>query len=145
MNTTEKNLVSNATNIISDIKKYISSNDNWIFYFINPLLDSGNNKPLYDIIETYHDEWSDYIDFNVTSIGETFVGIDINVDDGSEDGIILHRYIYLNAFEDTVNRNMKIYGGGLNELRIKKVKEEIAHYESCLASKKEELERLLNV
>ena len=56
MNTTEKKLISNATNIISDIKKYISSNDNWIFYFINPLLESDANKPIYKIIETYHDE-----------------------------------------------------------------------------------------
>ena len=145
MNTTEKNLISNAANIISDIKKYISSNDNWIFYFINPLLESDANNPICKIIETYHDEWGDYIDFNVASIGETFVCIDINIDDGSEEGISLRRYISLSHFEDTVNRNMKIYGGKLNELRIEKVKEDIARYEECLASKKDELDRLLNV
>lgn len=145
MNATEKKLVSNATNIISDIKNYISSNYNWIFYFINPLFESDANNPICKIIETYHGEWSDYIDFNVVSIGETFVCIDIDIDDGSEEGISLRRYVNLNAFEDTVNRNMKIYGGKLNELRIEKVKEEITHYEARLASKKEELERLLGI
>ena len=55
-----------------------------------------------------------------------------------------YRAIFLCNFEDTINRNMKIYNGKLNELRIENIKEDIERYKKCLADKEAELNKLLS-
>lgn len=144
MNNTEENLITKIANITNEIKNYISSNKNWIFYFVNPLVTGDANKPIYDIIHDYPTEWEDYIDFDVVNVSGSSIQINVNIDDGSELGISLKRYIFLANFEESINRNMKVYAGKINEIRIENIKEEIEHYKKMLSEKEKELHNLLN-
>ena len=118
MNDKEKSFLNRATGLMKDIKDYILSNNDWVYYFINPLVESEVNKPLKDIVEQYPDEWEDYVDIEIEDFNGTSVKIMITVDDYSETPPCLHRFIYLPHFSETVERNKKLYSAKFNEIKV---------------------------
>ena len=140
MTNKESNLISKCKEINNEIEKYIALNNDWVYYFLNPL--AGGNEELFNIVKENPDNWDYYVDFkiiNVTSTG--IVNININIDNNSELGINMSRYIILSSFNDTVAKNKKLYEGKLNDIHKNNLKEEIEHYEKLLAKKKEELKQ----
>ena len=130
-------------NLISEIDKYIRTNKDWVFYFLNPLAGTDNaNKPLFDCMEEHPEDWEEYIDFVITDINTTNVRININIDDNSDFGIELKRYIFLPHFEESVLRNKKIYGGHYNEIRMKNLEDDINELKDILVKKEIELANL---
>jgi len=143
MNKFEEEFLDRGTSLIRDIKNYISSNKDWVYYFLNPLCDTDANKALRNIIEEYPVDWEDYVDFEILYFNGSTVKICIIIDDGSECPITLNRFIYLPNFSDTVERNKKVNEGKINELRIANLKEEIEYCKTRLELKEKELNELL--
>ena len=138
------NLLEKINDLTIEVENYIKSNKNWVFYFLNTLVDSGANEPIFKMVKEFPDEWEDYIDFSILHINKANIDIAIDVDDGSELGISLRRTIYLPTFEETVKRNIKIYDGKINELRIERLKEEINGIKNHLEKKEIELATLMD-
>ena len=140
MTNKERDLVAKIDIITCDIEDYIESNPDWIYYFLNPL--AGGNEELFDCIREYPDNWEEYIDFEISNISGTFVQIKIHIDDNTDCGIVLGRYISLLNFEETVKRNKMLYDGKLNEIRKKNIEEDIVRLKVVLSKKEEELRKL---
>jgi hypothetical protein len=142
MNNTELALVNNVSEIINSVEEYISSNEDWVFYFLNPIIESGTNKPLEDCVKEHPNDWNDYVTFTVINLSNSFVQISINIDDNSDDGIELKRYIHILTFEDTVSRNKKLFDGKFKELKMENIKESIMRIKQLLSEKEKELSEL---
>lgn len=142
MNNTELALADNVSEIINSVKEYISSNEDWVFYFLNPLTESGGNEPLEECVREHPNDWSDYVTFTVNSLTNSFVQISIIIDDNSDDGIELKRYIHILTFEDTVSRNKKLFDGKFKELKMENIKESIIRLKQLLSEKEKELNEL---
>lgn len=136
----EKELEEKMTTIIDEIEDYISSNSDWVYYFLNPL--AGGNKELFDCMEENPDFWEDYISFRIVSITTCSVAITINISDGTELGINLNRHIYLPTFAETVERNKKLYDGKLNEIKIENIESDIVRLRNLLLEKEYKLKNL---
>ena len=106
MTEVEKNLTTRISNLFSEIKTYIELNSDWIYYFLNPL--AGGNKELFQLMKENPNNWEDCIWFDILSIESSSITVEINIDDGTEQGIFFRRLIYLPTFSETVNKNKKI-------------------------------------
>lgn len=140
MNDKAKDFVSRITHLTRDIKNYIDSNHDWIYYFLNPL--AGGNEEIFDCIREHPDDWEDYIDFEIWNISGPSIEIKIHIDDYTDYGIILPRYIYLFSFEETVKKNKMLYDRKMDEIRKEGIKEDIARIKEMLQKKEEELKKL---
>lgn len=135
--------VEKISNLISEIDKYIKSNKDWVFYFLNPLAGTdGANKPLFDCMKEHPEDWEEYIDFSIIDINTSNIRINIHIDDNSDFGIELKRYIFIPHFEESVLRNRKIYDGHYDEIRIKNLEDDINELKSILEKKEIELANL---
>lgn len=140
MTNKESNLISKCKEINNEIEEYIASNNDWVYYFLNPL--AGSNEELFNVVKENPDDWGDYVTFAITNVTSTgIVNICINIDDDSELGVNIRRCIILSSFSDTVAKNKKLYEGKLNDIRKNNLEEEIEYYEKLLAKKKEELKQ----
>ena len=135
--------VEKIRNLIFEIDKYIKSNEDWVFYFLNPLAGTdGANKPLFDCMKEHPEDWEEYIDFSITDVNTSNIRISIHIDDNSDIGIELNRYIFLPNFEESVLRNRKIYDGHYDEIKIKNLEDDINELKSILEKKEIELANL---
>ena len=143
MNKTEENIVKRSIDLMNDIYRYIVSNENWIYYFLNPLVESESNKPIEDIINRFPSNWIDYIDIQVINFNASTVKVIIEIDDDYETPIRLTRFISIEHFSDIIERNKKLINNKINDIKITKLKEDIEFYKNILGEKEAELENLL--
>ena len=143
MNKTEENIVKRSIDLMNDIYRYIVSNENWIYYFLNPLVESESNKPIEDIINRFPSNWIDYIDIQVIYFNASTVKVIIEIDDDYETPIRLTRFINIEHFSDIIERNKKLINNKINAIKITKLKEDIEFYKNILGEKEAELENLL--
>jgi len=136
----EIHLIAKSNELANDITNYIASIPNWIYYFLNPL--AGGNEELFDCIKEHPDDWEDYINFEIYNISGGSIQIKIHIDDYTDCGITLGRYIYLLNFDETVKKNKMLYDGKMDEVRIKIIKEDIISLKDALNKKEEELKKL---
>ena len=138
-----KDLMNRSQNLIKDIREYILSNKNWVFYFLNPLVKTGKNDLLKQTMEDYPEDWEDMIDLFVHNFNGSSAEVSINIDNGTETPDSLKRFIYLPTFDENVERNVKLCAGKINELRIANLREQISNYKKYLAEAEDELNKLL--
>lgn len=143
MNKTEESIVNRSLKLIEDIRNYILSNENWIYYFLNPLVESESNKPIEDIINRFPSNWIDYIDIQVIYFNASTVKVIIEIDDDYETLLRLTRFINIEHFSDIIERNKKLINDKINGIKITKLKEDIEFYKNILGEKEAELENLL--
>ena len=143
MNKTEESIVNRSIDLMNDIRNYILSNENWIYYFLNPLVQSESNKPIEDIINRFPSNWIDYIDIQFIYFNASTVKVIIEIDDDYETPIRLTRFINIEHFSDMVERNKKLIAGKINCIKITKLKEDIEFYKNILGEKQAELKNLL--
>lgn len=143
MNKTEESIVKRSIDLMNDIYRYIVSNENWIYYFLNPLVESESNKPIEDIINRFPLNWIDYIDIQVINFNASTVKVIIEIDDDYETPIRLTRFINIEHFSDIIERNKKLINNKINGIKITKLKEDIEFYKNILGEKEAELENLL--
>ena len=143
MNKTEESIVKRSIDLMNDIYRYIVSNENWIYYFLNPLVQSESNKPIEDIINRFPSNWLDYIDIQIINFNASTVKVIIEIDDDYETPIRLTRFINIEHFSDIIERNKKLINDKINGIKITKLKEDIEFYKNILGEKEAELENLL--
>ena len=143
MNKTEESIVKRSIDLMNDIYRYIVSNENWIYYFLNPLVESESNKPIEDIINRFPSNWIDYIDIQVIYFNASTVKVIIEIDDDYETPLRLTRFINIEHFSDIIERNKKLINDKINGIKITKLKEDIEFYKNILGEKEAELENLL--
>ena len=143
MNKTEESIVKRSIDLMNDIYRYIVSNENWIYYFLNPLVESESNKPIEDIINRFPLNWLDYIDIQIVEFNASTVKVIIEIDDDYETPIRLTRFINIEHFSDIIERNKKLINDKINGIKITKLKEDIEFYKNILGEKEAELENLL--
>ena len=143
MNKIEKSIIERSSKLMEDISRYILSNENWIYYFLNPLVQSESNKPIEDIIERFPSNWLDYIDIQIIEFNASTVKVIIEIDDDYETPIRLTRFIDIEHFSEIIERNKKLINNKINDIKITKLKEDIEFYKSILGKKQTELENLL--
>lgn len=136
----EENLTKKIADLFNEVEEYIASNPDWVYYFLNPLC--GGNEELFECMKENPGDWGDYISFAVTNMNSGSVSIAINIDDGSELGICLIRYIYLQNFSETVNRNKKAYEGKLISSQLSSLKEDIDRLKEILKEKEDKVKEL---
>lgn len=141
MNKTEENLYNNLFPAMNEIKKYILSNDDWIFYFVSNISCNNDNKQLFNIVSEYLEDWESYISLDFVSFSGPSIQVVITIDYENHINEFT-RHIYLLNFEDTVNRNKKLYEGKLNEIMIKNLEEEISYHKNMIIEKENELNKL---
>lgn len=143
MNKIEKSIIERSLKLMEDIRNYILSNENWIYYFLNPLVQSESNKPIEDIINRFPLNWLDYIDIQVIYFNASTVKVIIEIDDDYETPLRLTRFINIEHFSDIIERNKKLINDKINGIKIIKLKEDIEFYKSMLGEKQTELKNLL--
>lgn len=143
MNKTEESIVKRSIDLMNDIYRYIVSNENWIYYFLNPLVQQESNKPIEDIINRFPLNWLDYIDIQIVEFNASTVKVIIEIDDDYETPIRLTRFINIEHFSDIIERNKKLINDKINGIKITKLKEDIEFYKNILGEKEAELENLL--
>lgn len=143
MNKIEKSIIERSSKLMEDISRYILSNENWIYYFLNPLVQSESNKPIEDIINRFPLNWLDYIDIQIIEFNASTVKVIIEIDDDYETPIRLTRFIDIEHFSEIIERNKKLINNKINDIKITKLKEDIEFYKSILGKKQTELENLL--
>ena len=143
MNKTEESIVNRSLKLMEDIRNYILSNENWIYYFLNPLVQSESNKSIEDIINRFPSNWIDYIDIQIIDFNASTVKVIIEIDDDYETPIRLTRFINIEHFSDIIERNKKLINDKINGIKITKLKEDIEFYKNILGEKEAELENLL--
>lgn len=144
MNKIEESIINRSSELMEDIRRYILSNENWIYYFLNPLSQSDVNKPIEDLIKEFPFDWEDYINVQINDFNGSSCKITIEIDTGDEMPLGLTRFIYIPNFSYTIERNKKLMDGKINDIKIANLKEEIESYKNSLAEKEAELEKLLN-
>lgn len=143
MNKIEESIVNRSIDLMNDIYRYIVSNENWIYYFLNPLVQSESNKSIEDIINRFPSNWLDYIDIQIIDFNASTVKVIIEIDDDYETPIRLTRFINIEHFSEIIERNKKLINNKINNIKITKLKEDIEFYKSMLGKKQTELENLL--
>ena len=143
MNKTEKSIIERSLKLMEDIRNYILSNENWIYYFLNPNVESEENKYIEDIINRFPSNWLDYIDIEVVNFNRATVKVIIEIDDDYETPIRLNKFIDIEHFSDIIERNKKLINDKINGIKITKLKEDIEFYKNILGEKEAELEKLL--
>ena len=143
MNKIEKSIIERSSKLMEDISRYILSNENWIYYFLNPLVQSESNKPIEDIINRFTLNWLDYIDIQIIEFNASTVKVIIEIDDDYETPIRLTRFIDIEHFSEIIERNKKLINNKINDIKITKLKEDIEFYKSILGKKQTELKNLL--
>ena len=143
MNKIEKSIVERSYKLMEDIRNYILSNENWIYYFLNPLVQSESNKSIEDIINRFPSNWIDYIDIQIIDFNASTVKVIIEIDDDYETPIRLTRFINLEHFSAITQRNKKLINDKINDIKITKLREDIEFFKIILGEKQTELENLL--
>ena len=143
MNKTEKSIIERSLVLMEDIHKYILSNEDWIYYFLNPNVESEENKYIEDIINRFPSNWLDYIDIEVVNFNRATVKVIIEIDDGYQMPLRLNKFIDIEHFSDIIERNKKLINDKINGIKITKLKEDIEFYKNILGEKEAELENLL--
>ena len=143
MNKIEESIVKRSIDLMNDIYRYIVSNEDWIYYFLNPLVQSESNKSIEDIINRFPSNWIDYIDIQIIDFNASTVKVIIEIDDDYETPIRLTRFINIEHFSEIIERNKKLINDKINDIKITKLKEDIEFFKSILGEKQTELENLL--
>lgn len=143
MNKIEKSIIERSLKLMEDIRNYILSNENWIYYFLNPLVQSESNKSIEDIINRFPSNWIDYIDIQIINFNASTVKVIIEIDDDYETPIRLTRFINIEHFSEIIERNKKLINNKINNIKITKLNEDIEFFKSILGEKQTELENLL--
>lgn len=144
INSKVRNIMDRIGDDIMLVDEYISSNENWMFYFMSPFLPKISHPfgALFDVMEDYPEDWRDMISFEVRYVSRSSVAINIYIDNGTETPTTLHGNILLVNFERDVKNNFEAQKTGVREIRKKDLLETKKNLECKLKEVEKELEEL---
>jgi len=144
INSKVRNIMDRIGDDIMLVDEYISSNENWMFYFMSPFLPKISHPfgALFDVMEDYPEDWRDMISFEVRYVSRSSVAINIYIDNGTETPTTLHGNILLVNFERDVKNNFEALKTDITERRKKDLLETKKNLECKLKEVEKELEVL---
>ena len=136
------NIMDHIGDVIMLVDEYISSNENWMFYFMSPFLAKLSNPfgALFDVMEDYPEDWKNRVSFEVRNVTSCSVGVNIYIDNGTETPTTLHGNIFLENFERDTKRYFEALKIGERELRKNNLLETKKNLEHRLKEIEKELE-----
>lgn len=137
-----RNIMDRIGDDIMLVDEFISSNENWMFYFMSPFLAKLGNPfgALFDTMEDYPEDWKDRISFEVRNVARSSVAINIYIVNGTETPTTLHGNILLTNFERDVKNNFEALKTDVREIRKKDLLETKENLEHRLKEVEKELE-----
>jgi hypothetical protein len=137
-----RDIMNQMDDVIKLVDSYISSNENWMFYFMSPFLPKLSHPfgALFDVMEDYPEDWRDMISFEVRYVSCSSVAINIYIDNGTETPTTLHGNILLVNFERDVKKNFEALKTDVREIRKKDLLETKENLEHRLKEIEKELE-----
>ena len=115
-----KELINRISVLNSDLYKYITDTEHWLFYWIA-------NKEVQDFIKEYPEDYDDRVHLQVSNISSppSFV---IKFDEHPNDVESIERYAILCTFRDSVEAKWLEWNGKVKELQIKEKEKELDYY-----------------
>lgn len=136
-------LVNRAFELLKDIKNYIVSNEDWIYYFLPPTIQTDSkNYPIKYYVSENVDTWRDNIHLNVLDFNGVSAHVEFTIDDYVEQ-CTYSRYLILTHFERDVRYNKMAMAGELNDIRIQELTDEISYHKNELTKAEKELNDLI--
>lgn len=131
-----KELVNRITILNSDIYKYITDTEHWLFYWIA-------NREVQDFIKEYPEDYEDRVHLQVSNISSSpsFV---IKFDDHPNDIESIERYAVLYTFRDVVKAKWLEWNGKVKEIQIKEKEKELTYYKDKVNEIEKEILELKN-
>ena len=131
-----KDLIDRISALNSDIYKYITDTEHWLFYWIA-------NKEVQDFIKEYPEDYEDRVDLQVRNISSSpsFV---IKFDEHPYDIESIERYGVLSTFRDTVKAKWLEWNGKVKEMQISDKEKELAYYKERVGKIEKEILELKN-
>jgi hypothetical protein len=129
-----KDLINRISVLESDIYKYITDTEHWLFYWIA-------NKEVQDFIKEYPEDYEDRVHLQVSniSVSPSFI---IKFDDHPNDIKSIERYAVLSTFRDSVKSRWLEWNGKVKELQIEEKEKELAYFKEKVISTEKEIEEL---
>ena len=129
-----KELINRISVLDSDICKYITDTEHWLFYWIT-------NKEVQDFIKEYPEDYDDRVHLQVSNISSSpsFV---IKFDEHPNDIESIERYGVLYTFRDVVKARWLEWNGKVKELQIRDKEKELAYYKEKVVETEKEIKKL---
>ena len=131
-----KELINRIYVLYSDIYKYITDTEHWLFYWIA-------NKEVQDFIKEYPEDYEDMVHICVENIGASSM-IRIAFDEHPNDIKSIQRYAVLSTFRDSVKARWLEWNGKVKEVQIKEKEKELAYYKKKVGEIENEILELKN-
>ena len=131
-----KELINRISVLNSDIYKYITDTEHWLFYWIA-------NKEVQDFIKEYPEDYEDRVHLQVSNISSSpsFV---IKFDEHPDDIGSIERYAVLYTFRDVVKARWLEWNGKVKELQIEEKENELAYYKEKVSETEKAILELKN-
>lgn len=129
-----KELINRISVLESDVYKYITDTEHWLFYWIT-------NKEVQDFIKEYPEEYEDRVHLQVSNISASPYFV-IKFDEHPNDVISIERYAVLSTFRDSVKARWLEWNGKIKELQIKEKEKELAYYKEKVVETEKEIKEL---
>lgn len=129
-----KELINRISVLNSDIYKYITDTEHWLFYWIA-------NKEVQDFIKEYPEDYEDRVHLQVSNISSSpsFV---IKFDEHPDDIGSIERYAVLYTFRDIVKAKWLEWNGKVKELQIRDEEKKLAYYKEKVVETEKEIKEL---
>ena len=131
-----KELINRISVLDSDIYKYITDTEHWLFYWIT-------NKEVQDFIKEYPEDYEDRVHLQVSKISPSpsFV---IKFDDHPNEIGSIERYAVLYTFRDSVKARWLEWNDRVKELQIEEKEKELAYHKKKIGEIEKEILDLKN-
>lgn len=130
--------------LYEEITKWISSNGDWIYYFINPLKRDEDYFIIEECLKKHIDDWSLYISFVIRSIDRSGIDLDICVYDVHGNRKVLNGYLFFNNFESVVKKHKMLFEDKIKDDTIVLLRKEVEDLRNRLEESEKKLEVLCN-
>lgn len=129
-----KELINRISVLDSDIYKYITDTEHWLFYWIA-------NKEVQNFIKEYPEDYDDRVHLQVSNISSSPSFI-IKFDEHPNDIESIERYAMLYTFRDSVKARWLEWNGKVKELQIKEKEKELTYYKEKVIKTEKEIKEL---
>ena len=129
-----KELINRISVLESDIYKYITGTEHWLFYWIT-------NKEVQDFIEEYPEDYDDRVHLQISNISASPSFI-IKFDDHPDDVEYIQRYGAISTFRDSVKARWMEWNGKVKDMQIEEKEKELAYYKEKVIETEKEIKEL---
>lgn len=133
-----KNLIRKNSELLDEVRAYILSNKNWLYYFIN-------NEEVFDLLAEHPNDWDEYVTLNIENFSCVNLYVKIFIcDEYGDEKNTLYKNISLPGFEGQTLRLYNEYHDDAYLRAIKEKEEELEYFEKKVKETRYEIENFKN-